>query len=86
VVAAGGPLFPANTSAVRVVSSGKGGETTFVVADLEKIKRGESRDIPVQEGDIIEVSSSAAKLVPYGAYSLISTIFRFGLNANTPIF
>lgn len=86
VVAAGGPLFPANTSAVRVVSTGKDGETTFVVADLEKITRGESRNIPVQEGDVIEVSSSAAKLVPYGAYSLISTMFRIGLNAAAPIF
>jgi polysaccharide biosynthesis/export protein len=86
VVAAGGPLFPANTSAVRVVSTGKDGETTFVVADLEKITRGESRNIPVQEGDVIEVSSSAAKMIPYGAYSLITTIFRFGLNTAAPVF
>lgn len=80
VAAAGGPLFAANTSAVRVISTSKEGDTTFFAADLEKIKRGESPDIPVKEGDVIEVSSSAVKLVPYGIYSFISTAFRLGLS------
>jgi len=78
VAAAGGPLFPANTSAVRIIRSGKEGESTFFVADLEKIKRGESPDIVVQQGDLIEVSSSTAKLIPYGFYDLTTRVLHFG--------
>ena len=78
VAAAGGPHFAADTSTVTLIRTGKDGEKTSVLADLEKIKRRESPDIPVQEGDIIEVSSSTSKLVPYGIYFFFSNVFRVG--------
>ena len=55
------------------------GKNQLLWADLEKIKRGESPDIPVQEGDVIEVVSSTAKLVPYGLYQLVTSIFSAGM-------
>jgi polysaccharide biosynthesis/export protein len=85
VAAAGGPLFAADTSAVQVIRTGKRGERIFYVADLEKIKRGEKPDIAAQEGDVIEVTSSGPKLVPYGLYRFFASIFNVGMGASVPV-
>ena len=53
VTAAGGVMFEADTSAVKVMRSGRGNEKIFLLADLDAIKRGEQPDIPVQEGDVV---------------------------------
>jgi polysaccharide export outer membrane protein len=83
VAAAGGPLFAADTSAVQVIRTGKQGERISYLADLEKIKNGEQPDISAQEGDVIDVTSSGPKLVPYGIYRFFSSIFRMG--ASVPV-
>ena len=44
VAAAGGPLFPANTSSVRILRSGKRGDRLTYTVDLEQIKQGEMPD------------------------------------------
>jgi polysaccharide export outer membrane protein len=85
VAAAGGPLFAADTSAVQVIRTGKRGERIFYVADLEKIKRGEKSDVAAQEGDVIEVTASGPKLVPYGLYRFFASIFNVGMGASVPV-
>jgi protein involved in polysaccharide export with SLBB domain len=47
IAAGGGPLYPADASAVRLMRTGKQGEKIFYTADLEKIKRGEEPDVAV---------------------------------------
>jgi len=86
VAAAGGPLFPADTSAVKVIRSERGGNKTFYHADLEKIKNGEIRDIPLRGGDIIEVASTPDKLVPYYLYRFFSTAVSIGIGGSIPLF
>ena len=81
VAAAGGVLFAADTETVQVLRTGKEGEKILLSADMEKIKRGESPDIPVEAGDVIEVEYSSLKLVPYGVYSAISQLVHFGAYA-----
>jgi polysaccharide export outer membrane protein len=78
VAAAGGPHFAADTSSIRVIRNSNNGDKTFFVADLEKIKSGESADLTVQEGDVIEVASSSSKLVPYGMYHFFTSVFHVG--------
>jgi polysaccharide biosynthesis/export protein len=78
VAAAGGPLFAADASAVRMIRTGKQGEKISSVADLEKIKGGEEPDVAVQEGDVIEITSSTPKLIPYGVYRFFTSIFHIG--------
>ncbi|MGE0822325.1 MAG: polysaccharide biosynthesis/export family protein [Candidatus Binatia bacterium] len=78
IAAAGGPHFAANTSAVRILRAGKSGEKIMMETDLEKVKIGERPDIAVQDGDVVEVTSSSSKLVPYGVYHFFSTVFRVG--------
>jgi polysaccharide export outer membrane protein len=78
IVAAGGPHFAANSSAVELIRAKKDGGKLSFVADLEKIKRGEIQDIAVQEGDIIAMPSSPIKVGPYGVYSFITNMVRVG--------
>ncbi len=78
VVAAGGAHFAADTSAVELIRANRDGSRISFVADLEKIRRGESQDISVQEGDVIALPSSPVKVGPYGVYSFITTMFRIG--------
>jgi polysaccharide export outer membrane protein len=84
IAAAGGLLFAADAGSVKVFRVGVGGEKISLQADLNKIKRGEGVDLSLQEGDIIDVSASGAKLVPYGMYHFFSTAFRIGMSV--PIF
>jgi polysaccharide export outer membrane protein len=85
VAAAGGTTFPADTGSVKIIRTNKHGEKTFFVANLESIERGEERDLSLQEGDVIDVSSSSPKLVAYGFYRFFSTIFRIGAHASIPL-
>jgi polysaccharide export outer membrane protein len=82
VAAAGGALFPADTTAVNVMRAGKDGAKSLLPVNLEKLKRGEQADISVQAGDVIEVSASSAKLVPYGVYRFFSSMFHIGAGAS----
>lgn len=80
IAAAGGAKFAADTSAVKVIRQGKTGGPIFLSADLNKITQGEQADIPIQEGDVVAVAPSSAKLVPYGAYRFFATVFHVGFN------
>jgi polysaccharide export outer membrane protein len=84
VAAAGGPLFAADTGAVSVIRTGKGGEKLSYLADLEQIKAGQKPDIPVQEGDVIDMASSTPKLVPYGFYRFFASVLHVG--ASVPLY
>jgi polysaccharide export outer membrane protein len=78
VAAAGGPLFVADTNAVKIIRTERTGERSSFIADLAAVKRGEHPDIPVQDGDIIELSSSSPRLLPYGLYRLLTTVIHVG--------
>jgi polysaccharide export outer membrane protein len=85
VVAAGGPLYPADTTGVKIIRSEKGGKKSFFTADLDKIKRGESPDITLQGGDIVEVAATNSKLIPYGLYRFFSQVINVGIGGTIPI-
>ena len=85
VAEAGGPLFPADVNTVRVIRSDKDGNRSFITVDLEKIKRGESTDVSLNGGDIVEVSGQTAKLIPYGFYKIFSGMINIGASIPIPI-
>jgi polysaccharide export outer membrane protein len=85
VVAAGGQLFPADSNSVKVIRPNRGGSKTVLLADLEKIKHGDAPDVPLQSGDIVEVSAQTSRLIPYGVYRFFSTIVNIGVGAHVPI-
>ncbi|MCZ6626115.1 MAG: polysaccharide biosynthesis/export family protein [Deltaproteobacteria bacterium] len=86
VAAAGGPLYPADTSAVKIIRAERGGKKGLFFADLEKIKRGDQLDFRLQGGDIIEVSSSTGKVAAYGLYRFFSTVIGVAIGGNVPLF
>jgi polysaccharide biosynthesis/export protein len=86
VAAAGGPLFPADTSSVKVIRTERGGRKASYVADLDKIKNGHQPDLAVQGGDFVEVTSSSAKLVPYSLYRFFTTVVSIGVGGTVPMF
>jgi hypothetical protein len=84
-VAAGGLLYPADDSTVKVIRSEKGGKRSLLTADLVKIKNGETTDIALQGGDIVEVSATMSRLIPYGVYRFFETVISVGVGASIPI-
>lgn len=85
VAAAGGPLFPADSSSVEVIRTDKQGQKISIAANLEAIRRGEEPDIRLQEGDVIDMTASGPKLAAYGFYRLFTTIMRVGASVSLPI-
>jgi len=81
VAAAGGPLFAAKTSDVKIIRMGKDGQETHLSANLDQIESGESVDTLIQGGDVIAVSASGVKLVPYSFYSFVTSILHIGASA-----
>jgi polysaccharide biosynthesis/export protein len=85
VVAAGGLLYPADDTTVKVIRSERGGKRSLVTADLGKIKSGKSPDVSLQGGDIVEVTAVTSRLIPYGLYRFFTTIVNVGVGGSIPI-
>jgi polysaccharide export outer membrane protein len=83
VAAAGGAKFAAKEGDIKLVRSTNSGLRQIMHIDLSKIDNGETRDVPVREGDVIVADYSTVKIVPYAMYSVLS---RFYLGATTPFF
>jgi hypothetical protein len=52
---------------------------------LDKIKRGESTDVALSGGDIVELSAQTSRLIPYGVYKILSTMVNIGASIPIPI-
>src|SRR6266498_5590770 len=85
VAAAGGPRFPADRGSVELIRTNKQGQKTSFVVNLDSIKSGEQPDLPLREGDVIDVVSSGPRLVAYGAYKFFTSIMNIGVGASIPI-
>ena len=82
--AAGGPLYAADETGVRILRIKNSGATESIPLNLEKIKRGEEPDVPVQGNDVIEVGYSKAKIGPYILYSILNN--KVGAGVGIPVF
>jgi polysaccharide export outer membrane protein len=85
VVAAGGLLYPADDTAVKVIRSERNGKRNVTMADITKIKSGESPDVTLQGGDIVEVTATTSRLIPYGLYRFFTTIVNVGVGGSIPL-
>jgi polysaccharide export outer membrane protein len=78
VASAGGPSFPADMAAARLIRSGAHGEKQVFDVDLEAVARGEVADVYMQNGDVIEVGATGPKLVAYGLFYFFTAVFHVG--------
>ena len=85
VAAAGGALYPADTSIVKIIRTERNGKKNIFYSDLEKIKNGAESDVVLQGGDFIELTAATGKLVPYALYRFFTTVLNVGVGANIPI-
>ena len=85
VAAAGGMTFPADAAAVELIRTNLSGHKTTVIADLDAIKSGANPDLPVREGDLVNVVSSSPKLYAWGFYRFFTSVVNVGASANIPI-
>ena len=83
VAAAGGTVFPADNSSIELIRTNNQGQKTSFVANLDAIKTGGQPDLPLREGDVIDVSSTGPKLVAYGFYRFFTSFINVG--ASIPI-
>ena len=85
MAAAGGTSYPADTASVELIRTNPKGHKSTFVADLDAIKSGAQPDVPLREGDVINVVSYGPKLFAYGFYRFFTTVFNVGASANIPI-
>ena len=52
-------------------------EETFVV-DLAAVTRGEATDLVVADGDVVDVPTSAVKVVPWGVWKAVKELVYVG--------
>lgn len=84
IAQAGGFSFPAREDRVRVLREQPGSNVRReIVVDVAAVQDGRGEDVPVREGDIIQVRATVPKLAVYGVYSFVSSLIRVGL-ALTP--
>ena len=65
-------MFAADQDSVHLLRSAGDGATQSIPLNLNKIRKGEEADIPVQGSDVIEVSYSKTKIVPYIFYNILN--------------
>jgi len=79
VATAGGFSFPAKRTHVRIYRIGSNGETEMQDINYERIAALEMPDVFVHEGDVVDVSYSAAKIVPWTIFKGISELVHLGI-------
>jgi hypothetical protein len=78
-------VFPADSGSVELIRTNNQGQKTSFAANLDAIKAGEQPDLPLREGDVVDVSSTGPKLVAYGFYRFFTSIMNVGVGAHIPI-
>jgi polysaccharide biosynthesis/export protein len=78
IAAAGGALYPADLASVELVRIKPNGRKEVETVDLTAVETGETRDVLVDDADVIQVGYSTAKAIPYGIYQVFSDVFHVG--------
>ena len=79
IAAAGGPRFAADKDEIELIRSDRDGRKLAQVFDLERLERGEQRDVPVLAGDVIDVSASPPKAALSVFYEFARSIIDIGV-------
>ena len=85
IAAAGGLAFPADAAAVEVIRNNSTGHKFKIVANLDSINSGADADVPLREGDVVDVLASNSKLFAWGFYRFFTSVVNFGASASVPI-
>ncbi len=81
IATAGGLKFPAATGHIHIYRPGANGQTAMRDVDFNAVSALAAPDVFIHDGDVVNVTYSAAKLPPYLAYKLVADLFHLGLGA-----
>jgi polysaccharide biosynthesis/export protein len=84
IVAAGGGVYAADLEGVSVRRTLSPGEQRTIPVDLTAISEGRDPDLPILDGDVVNVPMHSTKIVPYGIWKVGREIIHVG--ASVPIF
>jgi len=84
LAAAGGHSFPADRRHVAVKRVLASGEDRSFLIDIEAVAEGLVPDVPVTDGDVIRLSASPGRLVPWGVWSAARELVHVG--GSIPLF
>ncbi|MCW5890542.1 MAG: SLBB domain-containing protein [bacterium] len=84
LAAAGGRMYPADSSAVRVQRTTAPGRQETLVVDMNAVAAGTAPDVPLHDGDVVQVEPSVVRLVPYGVWEATKTLLHVG--GSIPLF
>ena len=78
IAAAGGTNFAADLSRVAVKRALAPGQQRSFTIDLAAVNEGRVVDVPIIDGDVVYAPVSPVRVVPWGIWTFITTVFRFG--------
>jgi len=68
VSAAGGMMFAADPTTVKIMRRAAGDQTKVIQVNLAAVQKGEAPDVALQANDVVDVEYSAAKIPGYAVY------------------
>jgi polysaccharide export outer membrane protein len=77
VAASGGTLFAADEHHVKIVRRETDGQIGVMTVDIASIQAGKTADIPLKNGDIVDVPYSAVKIPGYALYYAMQGIVSY---------
>lgn len=78
IASAGGLHFAAAPGKIRIYSAKPNGGSAVRIVNYNDIAALRASDVPVYDGDVVEVASSPVKVVPWGMYKVIEDLFHLG--------
>lgn len=78
VAAAGGNLFAADRRGVSVKRAFGSGEQRFLKVDIQAVTEGRAPDVPMTDGDVVQIPASYARLVPWALWTVTRELVRVG--------
>jgi len=84
IAIAGGLSFPASTGTIRIFRSSSNGDAEMHAVNYDDVLAQRAPDVLLEEGDVIEIQSSTAKLVSWGFYKMVSDLIHVGARVPIP--
>jgi polysaccharide export outer membrane protein len=78
IAAAGGISFAADRSRATLKRTLSPSEEYYMTVDLHEVDDRKQADLPIIDGDVVYLPASGPRLVPWGIWQFISTLFRVG--------
>ena len=77
VAASGGTMYAADQHNVKILRRQTDGQRAVMTFDIASIQAGKSPDVPLRDGDIVDVSYSAVKIPGYALYYAAQGLVSF---------